>query len=310
MPTRDDVQRCLLTSLRRLGDARSVEHGVVTSAATGALALIDPAALGPRARFALRLANAGLGAVVVWASLRDEPQLQDQPGLRGGLTAGAAGLTLAAAELGEAADARFQHRLERAGVPAPRLAMALGAVAATAASWWFSKRSADQRELEELERLFDDELPMLEEQLVDVPAPVRALVEALLERSEDHGSYELRAQLKLARAVEYDGEGEEAFYPGIGFAIPEGSPLAVPGNANFPVVGRYTALDDRIFDAVVSVQEGRLANLLVQPASDWTEEEQLDWFEQGRDVQELPGWPTPDQLEFLVETREGLKPLA
>jgi len=310
MPTRHDVQRCLLTSLRRLGDARTVEHGAVTSVATGALSLIDPNAVGPRARFALRLANASLGALIVWASLRDEPQLRQQAGLRGGLTAGAAGLTLAAAELGERADARLYERLDRTALPAPRVAMALGAAAATAVSWWFAKRSADRREIEELEHLFDDEPFSFEESLVDVPEPVRALVEALLERSEDHGAYELRAQLKLARAVDYSGEDEEEFYPGIGFAIPEGSPLAVPGNANFPVIGRYTALDDRTFDVTVHVQEGRLANLSVQPAADWTDEQHLAWLEQERDVQELPGWPEPSDLEFLVETREGLEPLA
>lgn len=308
MPTRDDVQRCLLTSLRRLGDARSVEHGIVTSAATGALALIDPAALGPRARFALRLANAGLGAVVVWASLRDEPQLQDQRGLRGGLTAGAAGLTLAAAELGEAADARFQHRLERAGVPAPRLAMALGAVAATAASWWFSKRSADQRELEELERLFDDE-PAFEPVLVDVPEPIRAVVTALLERTEDHGSYELRAQLKLARATTFAGRDEDAIDLVASFAVPDGSPLAVPGNANFPIIGRFT-WGGQVFEAVLAVQEGRLASVSLVPSGDWSDVELSAWYEQDFDEAELPAWPDPADLEFLVETREGLKPLA
>lgn len=309
MPTRDDVQRCLRTSLRRLGDARSVEHGVVTSAATGALALVDPAALGPRARFALRLANAGLGAVIVWASLRDEPQLQEKASLRGGLTAGAVGLTLAAAELGEAADARFQHRLERAGVPAPRLAMALGAAAATAASWWFSKRSADQRELEELERLFTDEPSPFETVLVDVPGPIRAVVAALLERTEDHGSYELRAQLQLARAATLADRQDEAIDLVASFAVPDGSPLAVPGNANFPVIGRFT-WGGQVFETVLSVQEGRLANVSLVPAGDWTDVELAAWYDQDFDEAELPAWPDPADLEFLVETREGLKPLA
>ncbi len=309
MPTRDDVQRCLRTSLRRLGDARSVEHGVVTSAATGALALVDPAALGPRARFALRLANAGLGAVIVWASLRDEPQLQADTSLRGGLTAGAAGLTLAAAELGEAADARFQHRLRRAGVPAPRVAMALGAVAATAASWWFSKRSADQRELEELERLFTDEQSPFETVLVDVPGPIRAVVAALLERTEDHGSYELRAQLQLARATTLADRTDEAIDLVASFAVPDGSPLAVPGNANFPVIGRFT-WGGQVFETVLSAQEGRLANVSLVPAGDWTDVELAAWYDQDFDEAELPAWPDPADLEFLVETREGLKPLA
>lgn len=309
MPTRADATHCLLTSLRRLGDPRSIEHGAATSAATGALALVDPAALGPRGRFTLRLANAGLGAFIVWVSLRDEPMLREEPFARIGLTAGAAGLALAGSELGERADARLQDRLERAGLPIPRIAMALGAAAATAASWWFSMRSAERREIAELEALLEGDVPF-EESLVDVPEPVRALVEALLERSEDHGAYELRAQLRLARAVEYLGEGEEGFPPGIGFAIPEGAPLAVPGTASFPVIGRYTAPDGRTFDVVLAIQEGRLASLGVVEAADWTDEQRLAWFEQERSVQELPGWPAPAELEFLVETREGLKPLS
>ena len=142
-----------------------------------------------------------------------------------------------------------------------------------------------------------------EPDLVDIPDEVRALAERLLGATELYGAPELRAQLAGARATLFAG-------PSIGFDVPAGTALAVPGDANFPVVGLYRALDDRTFEVYLGVLGGHLSTLSVSEARDWTEAQQEEWFEGGRGVHELPGWPDPASLELFIETPQGLRPLS
>ncbi|GAA3652381.1 hypothetical protein [Microbacterium marinilacus] len=136
------------------------------------------------------------------------------------------------------------------------------------------------------------------------------LVEALLAADEGYGSAELRAQLASARAVRYEGPDPDGFWPGIGLEVPGDLPLAVPGDANFPVVGLYRPLDGRVFEVYLTVLGGRLSTLSISEGRDWTEDEQVEWMEAGRGVHELPGWPVPADLELLVETPGGLRPVS
>ena len=141
-----------------------------------------------------------------------------------------------------------------------------------------------------------------EPELVDVPDEARALAELLLGATEGYGAPELRAQLDEARATLFGG-------PSIAFEVPGDLPFAVPGDANFPVVGVYRALDDRTFEVYLSVLSGHLSALSISEGRDWTEEQQTEWFEGGRGVHELPGWPDTSELELFIETPDGLAAL-
>ncbi|WP_413320668.1 hypothetical protein AA0Z99_06720 [Agrococcus sp. 1P02AA] len=294
----------LRAALARANDPSSVAHGAVSTAAIAGLTLIEPRALGVGSRLAYRAAAAGVTAWTTWVSLQDDGS-QVPLATRAGLTVGAAGAALGMAEAGEAIDARVHDGLRRAGVGRPRALLAAGAGAAALGSWWLARRAMAQAAATR-DEVVDDEAT---ETLVEVPAEVRALAERLLGASDGFGAGELRAQLAEARATLWEGPEAGGFWPGIGFAVPAAAPLAVPGDASFPVIGRYRPLDGRSFDVSIGVQEGRLAMLSIAEGRDWSEEEHAAWLEADRGVHELTGWPSPDELELLIETPEGLRPV-
>ena len=287
----------LRDALAQLNDPRTVAHGVVWTALNAGITLVDPHRLGPGRRLAYRAALGALGGWTAWVSARDAA-----PATRAGLTAGAAGAFLAASEATEAVDARLQQGLARRGVADPRGVMALAAVALAALTWALGRAPAPVAAPE------PEEDPVA--QTVDLPDDVRALTALLLGATEQFGAAELREQLASARASIYEGADPTAFWPGIGFEVPEGSPFAVPGDAIFPVIGVYRPLEGRTFEVYLNVSNGHLSTLSISEGRGWTDAEQQSWYEQGRGVQELPGWPDPSELELLIESPAGLRPLS
>lgn len=292
-------RRRVTGTITRIIDPARVEHVMLTSVAAGALALADPARRGPGGRLALRSASAALSAFVVWADFRRTRR----PGETASAAALSVGATFGFAEVGDAIDARMQHALVRTGARHPRLVLALGGVClmavAQVAAMKMDAASAPPRAFDDLE----DEAP------IDLPQPVRDIVAALLSHADSWGRTELLDQLAGARAIPYIGEDETAFYPGIGFDVPDDLPRAVPGDARFPIIGRYHPFEGRSADVSLSVWGGKLAHLTIAPGDDWTDEDHEAWGEAGGSVQSLEGWPSPHELTLLVETPSGLRPI-
>ncbi|GAA4195758.1 hypothetical protein GCM10022219_21340 [Microbacterium oryzae] len=130
--------------LAQLNDVNSVANGLVSTAATAGLTLIDPRKLTAGRRAAYRGAIAALTAWVAWTALRED-DVAVSPGARVGITTGAAGAVLGFAELGEALDARMHDGLVRAGAARPRLWLAAAAAVLSLVSWW-GGRTAGRRQ--------------------------------------------------------------------------------------------------------------------------------------------------------------------
>ncbi len=290
------------TVIRRLNDANSVTHGVVTTGLTAGLAAIEPRRLTTGRRVAYRSAIAALTAWTVWASLRPtaEPDLVGPIG-RGALATGAAGAAFGLAEAGEALDARLHDGLVRRGSHHPRWWLVAGQAALSLGAWWIGRgrpRGAG---------------PELDEHAsaaaaVELPREVRALAELLLSATDDHGAPELRAQRADARLVRDDPEAP--FWPWLSLETAPEGPRAVPGTATFPVLGRYRALDDRTFDVRLRVEGGRIDGLHIEEGDDWTPEDRERWDDTDRDLSALAGWPTADAIELFIETAHGHRPVA
>lgn len=288
-------------TVRRLNDANSVTHGVVTTVLTAGLAAIEPRRLTTGRRVAYRSAIAALTAWTVWASLRpaDEPDLLGPIG-RGAVATGAGGTAFGLAEAGEALDARLHDGLVRAGARRARLWLVAGQALLSLGSWWVGRQGtrADSERTE-------DAAPA---DHVELTAELRALAELLLSATDDHGAPALRAQLVDARLVRDDPE--EAFWPWLSLETPTEGPRAVPGTATFPVLGRYRTLDDRSFDVRLRVEGGRIDGLHIDEGDDWTDEQRTRWDEADLDLSALGSWPTADALELFIETPDGYRSAA
>lgn len=289
---------------RRLNDPGSVAHGVVSTGLVAGLALIEPRKLTTGRRLAYRGAVAAVTAWTVWASLRPGSSSEADPlgpVARAAVTTGAAGATLGVAEVGEAIDARLHDGLARAGARRPRLWLAAAEAAVSAAAWWAGRLG---------DRMDVDDADTWEEPtqfVVDLPEDVRALAALLLSATDECGAPELRAQLDGARLVSYDkGRVETGFAQ---FDTPEGLPRAVPGDATFPVIGRFRALEDRTFDVRLVIENGRLDSIHIREGADWTPAEQEAWDDAGHDITDLGAWPSPEQIDLLVETPAGYQVL-
>ncbi|WP_435748624.1 hypothetical protein [Microbacterium sp. PMB16] len=286
--------------LRRLTDPTSAQHVVLTSAAVGALALVDPARRTVGGRVLLRAGTAVVNGFIAWCDARPTHSVSG----RIGMTAASVGAGLALSEAGDAIDARLDGFVRRRGIRHPRLVLALFAAASMVGAHALSRRIDAASASDEYDDDFvDDDEP------IEIPTAVRELVSALLARADGYGAPELRTQLDAARAMEYSGEDEGSFYPGIGFTMPADLPLAVPAEARFPVIGRYHPFDGRSADVYLLISDGRLASLNITTGEDWDVEEQIAWMEDGGSMQDLPGWPSADELTYFVETSAGLKPL-
>lgn len=300
-----------MTSTRNLAqtllNSRGVPFGVVSTAGYAVLGLIDPNRLRPGARFGYRLATAALGAYSTWAFLRTEGELDGtvQPQLTAGLTAATAGAVLAGAEVSEAFDARLQRGLQRAGVRRPRVLMALSGAAIMAGTWWLDARrpAVDVAELADWH--LDGEI---DEEFNPLPNEVREIVAAILDRVDGPGAAALREQLATANFRQYVPTDEEEFVASGAIEVDASLPLAVPGTGKLPVVARFHALEGRSFDVVVWAMDGRLDSIAIQEGADWRRDDLIEWEMGGHGPHELGAWPALADLEFLVETPEGLLP--
>ncbi|WP_084077829.1 hypothetical protein [Demequina sp. NBRC 110057] len=278
--------------LARLTDARSPAYGVASAAALAALTLVEPRRLSVGGRLAYRAAIAGVTAWSTWAETRDTAPFLLTPATRAGLTVGAAGLAFGIAEAGEATDARLADALARRGVARPRAVMAGATALLSLATWKWADRTAAA----------DEPLIDLEEEtvLIDLPESIRRVTARLLEATEDWGAPELREQLAVARLVTYswtDPLDESSYQP---FAIPQDAPRAVPGDARFPVVGRFED-DGHAFTVSLQVSDGHLEAIQV--------EERLDLLEDEAEYAVAVRWPDADGFDLWVETPQGLSRL-
>jgi hypothetical protein len=267
----------LRDSLRRLGDPHSTEFGVVSSVAVGALSLIDPSALSPARRAAYRTALAAVTGAMTWAAARSEFGSVEA---RVGTTVG---------EAGEAVDARMQRGLVRLGVRRPRVVIAATSVAFAAATF-LADRAWNLHTLPDPDALgWEDRL---------LPDPVRVLTSALLARTDAFGAPELRAQLETARERTFTNERFQS--PSfVQFVVADDAPLAVPGNAAFPVTARFAADDGTLYIVTLAIGDGRLASLEIVEVTDDGEEP----------TREMGRWPEAHEVTLHVETPRGTVPL-
>lgn len=124
-----------------LNDSRSVPHLLVSSAATYAIALVDPRSLDRTGLRAYRAANSAFTAWMAWAVLSTEtPDLSRRA--RAGAAVGGAALGLASARWSERLDGRMHERLSRWGVRRPRVLLAAGSTALGVLGWWRGRQDA------------------------------------------------------------------------------------------------------------------------------------------------------------------------
>ena len=274
----------LLSRARRLTDPRSLENGLASSAAMGALTLVDPARLSPGGRLAYRGAMAALAAAGVAIELNaEDDDLVLDPTSRVAITVGAAGVILALAEVSERWDAQLHRYLRERGVPAPRLLMAAGAAAFSLASFELGRLVPRPRSAGAGEDLV----------LQPVPAEVRDLVLGMLAATEGHGAGELRAQLQTARV---EGPASGGFSSVVEFVVPQDAPLAVPHDFTFPVKAHFRTEGGEEVRTLLIVQDGLLNALVLDPvteAGDPEDEVELD------DVQR---WPTLPEVTFVLDS--------
>ena len=208
---------------------------------------------------------------------------------RVGTAVGATGAALGLAEAGEAVDARMQRGLVRLGVRRPRAVIAAASVAFAAATFLADRAWT----------LASTPLPdALAWEDRALPDPVRTLTSALLGRTDDFGAPELRAQLETARERAFvDERFRSPSY--VQFAVADDAPLAVPGNAAFPVTARFAADDGTLYLVTLSVADGRLATLEMVEVTDGDEEP----------GHEPERWPDAHDVTLHVETSRGTVPL-
>lgn len=285
----------VMTSRRR----DEVVQAAVTAASAG-LAFVRPARLSRVMIGVYRVTMSALAGVSVYSSLREDLLLSTTPSVPISSSIGAAGLVLGVAPAAEWLDSRLERGLTRAGVRYPRAAMAILVVIMGVLAAVLERALAPRASNASAETPSSD---------VDVPDEVRSLAEALLGQQDICGAVQLRAQLASARGEIWEGSDSSGFWPGVGFRVDPALPRAVPGNANFPVVGRFTAIEGRTFDVYLSVHDGRLASLGITEADDWPADELAEWTHTDRGVHELTAWPSPADITWLVETPNGLSPV-
>ncbi|NKX56826.1 hypothetical protein [Arthrobacter mobilis] len=282
-----------LTRLRVFLDSDRIEYGLASSAAIGALSLVDPTRLSPGGRFLLRSAAAVTGATFL-IPLNKIPVLAFSPEAKAGFTAGMAGLTFGVAELGEAVDGRIQDWLRRHGIRRPRAVMAAAGAAMT-----FLVFLADRRTLPGAMEEHEDQEP----RLVGLDPAVRDLVEGILGHTEDYGAPVLRDQLAIAKEEAWDGP--EYFSSAIDFAVDQKVPRVVPHNFTFPVRARFAGPSGAPLEAVLDVEEGLLRSLIVAVAPDAEESEGPG----GADPLEgLDSWPARGDVTYVIETADAGTP--
>ncbi|WP_030149852.1 hypothetical protein [Mycetocola saprophilus] len=270
--------------LRRLMDPTSPQHALAAAGILGALTLIDPAKRSPAGRLALR---AGLGVttgVLTWVSLGREDGLARNPLARLGVSVGAAGATMAFAEVGERMDAALMRTLVTRRVRNPRLLLA-GATGALS----LAASAVDMRDTMTITA--HDEHP---EHTVELEAGAYDVIAGMLEFTADHSSKSLRSQLTVAREtiplLGVDG-GDTVI-----LSVDESAPRAVPHTFVFPVKARFRSFGIPV-EASLEIEDGRMRRLVTELIDDpngMHEEPMLG----------EPEWPARADISFVLDSAE------
>lgn len=292
-----------ITVLKSINDSHSLAHGLVSSGLVGALALVNPRKLTPWSRLAYRSTVASFSAWSTWVSIKPRDSFDILgPFGRAAVTIGAAGATLGISEVGETLDGYLHEKIAATGAENPRRWMAAGQAALCLALWQATRLGETANE--------DAEDPETQERIHNLPPQLRMLTKHLLTATEQYGAPQLLQQLETARLISYDEPEEtESFCPDLRFTIDNDAPRAVPGNATFPVIGRFQALDQRTFDIHLTIDDGQLENIYITEGADWSNTENEAWNDEERHVEELGHWPAPETVELLIETSTGYQPL-
>lgn len=256
----------------------------------GALTLIEPRRLGPRARAAYRVGTAAVSGLLAADTTTEEGALLD-PALDGLLTGG---VTLGLMDLSEHLDRRIVDGLHRLGVTRPRLLLAGIGAAGAAALYLVPAAKLAWRDGEP--GAADDD-----PETADMPEQVRALIAALLappaEGGDHPGAPALRTQLGSARVVEVGYASSDVVID-----VEQAEHLAVPRNQTWPVTGRFEQ-GGFWFSLELQIDAGRLGMLSVMVQ---------DTEERGDEAMEFldrPGYelPMPQELTLHRETEtEGV----
>lgn len=262
---------------------------------SGALTLVDPARLGMAGRLAFRTSQAAVVAALAWVTTRDVPELEWQPEKRAAMVAGAVAVTCAFAEVGEAIDAAAVRGLARRGVRRPRLVAAAGSVALALGLTVLDRRTRSLGAPEEA----DDAVDVVERPL---PERVREIIAAILERTEDHDSLRLRAQLRVASEQVWEAD---EFSRLVELSVPDDVPLAVPRTFTFPVSARFRTRRGVPCIIELLVAQGHIASLLIDVDPDEWDEIADEWDDAGGDpdpLADIGEWPLLEELTFVTET--------
>ena len=295
------------TWLRRANNPNAVTHGIITTALTTGLALIEPCKLTPAKRLAYRGAVAALTGWTAWAGMRPQhPRDLDLLGPigRASLTVGAAGAALGVSEVGEKLDSRLHDSLRRAGVQNPRIWLAASTAVISAGLWWLGRNDRPARSNDELALQAGENT----QERVALPENLRLIASRLLAATELYGAPDLRAQLEAACVLRDTDDPTDITYRELD--VPDSLPRAVPGTGDFPVIGRFTALGERTFDIRLSLHRGYLAGVEVSEGADWSKAVSDEWYDSTDDLSMLQAWPEPKDIEVLIETSLGYVPAA
>jgi membrane associated rhomboid family serine protease len=112
---------------------------------TGALSLLNPAELSPRALTTYRLTCATLAGAFAYTVLRDDDELPDEPKHQVAIAVGTAGAVLGTMGLWERWDARLHGWLVARGVERPRVVIAAAATAISLLSGLLEARTSANR---------------------------------------------------------------------------------------------------------------------------------------------------------------------
>lgn len=228
---------------------------LLATAATSALALVDPRDLDATTR---KYYQAGTAATTALAISADSQELKGMAKpFRCVAQAGAAAAGWwAASGRFDRVDTAVHEWIESRGTRHPRRWMAAGTGALMIGSFLLDRaaeRVASQAQWERDLHLLDDE-PVFE----PVNTPVRAVVEKLLPTAVA-GSEVLAAQLNVATQAVYGPP-----FTGVLFDVPENTTRLVPHDQTWSVFGsfRHQGVEHQ---AHLLISEGRLAELLLTP---------------------------------------------
>lgn len=271
-----------------------VEPGTIAASALalGALALPDPARLGPGRRHLLRLGRAAYLAWYIHGLVRRAP-LPDVPAPLFGAASGAAA-ALVTAPLDEAADRWMDARLRSWGMQRPRLLVALaGAGMGAALALDQSRPVTDEDGLLQPEDFFET---------VEVPAAAHALVTVMLDAVPPglaESATILAEQLDRAQASVLR---DEPMITDVNFEVPQDVTRVVPHTQGWPVRAHFEA-GDLPLQVELWIADGTLSALNIMLRDQDLAEDDERWQIEILDV--LEAWPAPDQVRLVVETAES-----